>query len=69
MRALQFAGPAAEVNARYIIVVFFLWITQSFSETMFLLLGGTGVGYSVQRHHVAELPAITKPGKKRTYLV
>jgi ribonucleoside-diphosphate reductase alpha chain len=41
----------------------------SFSETMFLLLGGTGVGYSVQRHHVAQLPAITKPGKKRTYLV
>jgi ribonucleoside-diphosphate reductase alpha chain len=40
----------------------------SFSETMFLLLG-TGVGYSVQRHHVAQLPAITKPGKKRTYLV
>jgi ribonucleoside-diphosphate reductase alpha chain len=28
MRALQFAGPAAEVNnARYTIVVFFLWIT------------------------------------------
>jgi ribonucleoside-diphosphate reductase alpha chain len=40
----------------------------SFSETMFLLLGGTGVGYSVQRHHVAQLPAITKPGKKRTLI-
>jgi ribonucleoside-diphosphate reductase alpha chain len=39
----------------------------SFSETMFLLLG-TGVGYSVQRHHVAQLPAITKPGKKKNLL-
>jgi ribonucleoside-diphosphate reductase alpha chain len=36
---------------------------------MFLLLGGTGVGYSVQKHHVEQLPAVTKPGKKRTYLI
>ncbi len=36
---------------------------------MFLLLGGTGVGYSVQNHHVAQLPSIKTPGKKRTYLV
>ena len=36
---------------------------------MFLLLGGTGVGYSVQTHHVYELPDITKPGKARTYLI
>ena len=33
----------------------------SFSETMFLLLGGTGVGFSVQRHHVEKLPKIHKP--------
>ncbi|MFO8172781.1 MAG: hypothetical protein R6T96_00765, partial [Longimicrobiales bacterium] len=31
---------------------------DSFAEAMFLLLGGTGVGYSVQRHHVSELPAV-----------
>jgi ribonucleoside-diphosphate reductase alpha chain len=36
---------------------------------MFLLLGGTGVGYSVQKHHVEQLPIITKPGKKRNYLI
>jgi len=36
---------------------------------MFLLLGGTGVGYSVQKQHVAQLPAITKPGKVRNYLI
>jgi ribonucleoside-diphosphate reductase alpha chain len=41
----------------------------SFSETMFLLLGGSGVGYSVQRHHVEQLPAITKPTKSRKYLI
>jgi ribonucleoside-diphosphate reductase alpha chain len=71
MRALQFAGPAAEVNNSRIYNCCFLPIDSlhSFSETMFLLLGGTGVGYSVQKHHVAQLPAITKTGKKRHYLV
>jgi len=71
MRALQFAGPAAEVNNSRIYNCCYLPIDSihSFSETMFLLLGGTGVGYSVQKHHIAQLPAITKPGKQRNYLV
>jgi ribonucleoside-diphosphate reductase alpha chain len=71
MRALQFAGPAAEVNNSRIYNCCFLPIDSlhSFSETMFLLLGGTGVGYSVQKHHIDQLPAITKPGKARNYLI
>jgi len=71
MRALQFAGAAAEVNNARIYNCCYLPIDSihSFSETMFLLLGGTGVGYSVQTHHVFELPDITKPGKPRTYLI
>jgi ribonucleoside-diphosphate reductase alpha chain len=71
MRALQFAGAAAEVNNARIYNCCYLPIDSlhSFSESMFLLLGGTGVGYSVQRHHVNELPNIKKPGKSRTYLV
>jgi len=71
MRALQFAGVAAEVNNARIYNCCFLPMDdyRSFSETMFLLLGGTGVGYSVQKHHVEQLPAITKPGKKKTYLI
>jgi ribonucleoside-triphosphate reductase len=71
MRALQFAGPAAEVNNSRIYNCCYLPIDSihSFSETMFLLLGGTGVGYSVQKQHVAQLPAITKPGKQRNYLI
>lgn len=71
MRALQFAGPAAEVNNSRIYNCCYLPIDSlhSFSETMFLLLGGTGVGYSVQKHHVEQLPAITKKGKKRHYLI
>jgi len=33
---------------------------------MFLLLSGCGVGYSVQQHHIKDLPNITKPFDKRT---
>lgn len=71
MRALQFAGPAAEVNNARIYNCCYLPIDSihSFSETMFLLLGGTGVGYSVQKHHVEQLPQVTKPGKARNYLI
>ena len=71
MRALQFAGPAAEVNNARIYNCCYLPVDSihSFSEAMFLLLGGTGVGYSVQYHHVSELPNITKPGKARNYLI
>ena len=65
MRALQFAGAAAEVNNSRIYNCCFLPIdsVHSFSETMFLLLGGTGVGYSVQKHHVEQLPTIVKSDK------
>lgn len=39
---------------------------RAFSEAMFLLLGGTGVGYSVQKHHVDKLPELRMPNPKRT---
>jgi ribonucleoside-diphosphate reductase alpha chain len=39
---------------------------DTFNECMFLLLGGTGVGYSVQKHHVEKLPPVNKPYPKRT---
>jgi ribonucleoside-triphosphate reductase len=39
--------------------------------TMFLLLGGTGVGYSVQQHQIEKLPEIRKPNydRKKKYVV
>ena len=71
MRALQFAGPALEVNNARAFNCAYLPIDSlySFNETMFLLLGGSGVGYSVQRHHVDQLPAIQKSEKTRKYLI
>ena len=71
MRAVQFAGKAIEVNNARAYNCCFLHIDSyhAFSETMFLLLGGTGVGYSVQKHHVDKLPEIHRPTKKRKYVV
>jgi ribonucleoside-diphosphate reductase alpha chain len=73
MRALQFAGPAMEVNNARGYNCAFLPVDSlySFSETMFLLLGGSGVGFSVQKHHIEQLPAIKKQDnyKQRTYLI
>jgi len=67
MRSLQFGGKPIEISPNRIYNCAYLPIDSidSFSETMFLLLGGTGVGYSVQRHHVAKLPVIQKPYPKR----
>jgi ribonucleoside-triphosphate reductase len=71
MRALQFAGPAIEKTESRIYNCAYLPIDHyaAFSELMFLLLGGTGVGYSVQYHHIRQLPEIYKPKKTRKYLI
>lgn len=71
MRALQFAGPAIEANHARGYNCCYLPIDSihAFSETMFLLLGGTGVGYSVQKHHVSKLGTIIKPTHTRKFLV
>lgn len=71
MRALQFAGPAIEraPSRIYNCCYFPIDSLHSFSEGMFLLLGGTGIGYSVQFHHVDRLPEIQKSTKTRRYLV
>ena len=67
MRSLQFGGKPIEISPNRIYNCAYLPIDSidAFSETMFLLLGGTGVGYSVQRHHVEKLPCIQKPWPKR----
>tara|TARA_R100001443_G_scaffold110633_1_gene122730 strand:- start:1311 stop:3053 length:1743 start_codon:yes stop_codon:yes gene_type:complete len=67
MRSLQFGGKPIEISPNRVYNCAYLPIDSldAFSETMFLLLGGTGVGYSVQKHHVEKLPVINKPYPKR----
>lgn len=73
MRSMQFSGKPIEISPNRIYNCGYLPIDdwRSFSEIMFLLLGGTGIGYSVQRHHVEKLPDIHKPNldRKRRYLI
>ncbi len=68
MRSMQFAGKPIEISPNRIYNCAFApaddW--RVFSEIMFLLLGGTGVGYSVQKHHVDQLPEIRKPNADKT---
>lgn len=61
-RALQFGGdPIIKKNARiYNCVASYCDRPRFFQEAMWLLLCGCGVGFSVQKHHVAKLPTIIK---------
>jgi len=71
MRSLQFAGKPIELNNARIFNCSFLPLDdwRSFSEIMFLLLSGCGVGYSVQTHHIDQLPEIKVPTKQKRYLI
>ena len=68
MRSMQFAGKPIEISPNRVYNCAYMPIDdcRAFGEAMFLLLGGTGVGYSVQKHHVEKLPEIRKPNTKRT---
>ena len=62
MRALMTAGPALErdhtagYNCSYIPID----SVRSFDEVMYILLCGTGVGFSVERNNVEKLPKIAE---------
>ncbi len=60
MRSAQFAGEAArKENARlYNCCATYVDRPRVFAEIMYLLLCGCGVGFSVQRQHVNQLPAL-----------
>jgi len=72
MRSMQFAGAPIEISNSRIFNCAYVPMDHpvAFAELMFLLLGGTGVGYSVQRHHVERVPTIIGPSdKNRRFLV
>ncbi|HRC95277.1 MAG TPA: hypothetical protein PK317_00610, partial [Coprothermobacter proteolyticus] len=72
MRSMQFGGRPIELsnnrmfNCAYVAAD----APAAFWESMFLLLGGSGVGYSVQKQHVDKLPIVLCPSnKQRRFLV
>ena len=68
MRSMQYAGKAIEIapNSMYNCAYMPVDSVECFHEAMFLLMNGTGLGYSVQQHHVRMLPEIRQPNKDRT---
>lgn len=60
MRAMMTAGPAAERDNTCVYNCSYLPVDdpKSFDEAMFILLCGTGVGFSVERQYVSKLPEV-----------
>ena len=72
MRSLQFGGTPIELSNNRMFNCAFSAVDHPavFSETMFNLLGGSGVGFSVQKRHTEKLPTIIGPSnKQRRFLV
>jgi ribonucleoside-diphosphate reductase alpha chain len=73
-RALQFGGdPILKRHAKiYNCTASYCDRLRFFQECFWLLLCGSGTGFSVQKHHVAKLPSLeheVEEGKGRVYLV
>ena len=60
MRSLQFGGEAILGKHARIYNCAFTYLDriEAFSESLYLLLCGCGVGFSVQKHHIAKLPPL-----------
>jgi len=72
MRSLQFGGRPIELSNNRMFNCAYSPANHPaiFSETMFNLLGGSGVGFSVQNRHVSQLPTIVGTSEKqRRFLV
>lgn len=72
MRSLQFGGRPIELSNNRMFNCAFSPANHPaiFSETMFNLLGGSGVGFSVQSRHTNRLPTIVGvTNKQRRFLV
>lgn len=71
-RAMQFGGdPILNKNARlYNCTASYCDRPRFFQDSLWLLLCGCGVGFSVQTHHVEKLPAVSQPtGTKKSFLI
>ncbi|HET7535798.1 MAG TPA: ATP cone domain-containing protein [Candidatus Didemnitutus sp.] len=66
MRSLQFGGEAILRNQARLFNCAFSPVdrVEFFREYLFLLLAGTGCGFSVQRHHTDRLPPLPSRGEE-----
>jgi ribonucleoside-diphosphate reductase alpha chain len=71
MRSLQFGGEAINKNNVRLFNCSFAHIkyVRVFAESLYLLLSGTGFGFSVQKHHINQLPSVKLPKEEGIYIV
>lgn len=71
MRSMQFAGePILRENLRnYNCSYLHCKYENAFPEAFYVQLCGTGVGYSIQYHHVAQLSSIKLPKETNRFIV
>ena len=71
MRSMQFGGESILKNNIKLFNCSFAAANYSeiFSEALYLLMCGTGFGFSVQKHHTNNLPTIRKPKEESKYIV
>jgi hypothetical protein len=71
MRSVQFGGTPIEFAPNRMFNCAYTTIDDEFvfAEIMFLLLGGSGVGYSVRKRHINKLPPIIRPQGVRRFMV
>ena len=71
MRSLMTAGPAADRDNTCMYNCSYLAVDdlKSFDEAMFILLCGTGVGFSVERQFVTKLPEVPELFDSETNIV
>ena len=71
MRSAQFSGRAIERSNARMYNCFFAAIDsqKSFADALWLSMNGGGVGYSVQRHHIAKLPVVPAGDASELFVV
>jgi ribonucleoside-triphosphate reductase len=71
MRALMTAGPALERNniAGYNCSYIVMDTPVAFDEVLYILMNGTGVGFSAEARYVNKLPGIPSHFKKSSYVI
>jgi hypothetical protein len=71
MRSLQFSGqPIIKNNSRsYNCSCLHIKEARDFAEVLYLLLSGTGVGFSVQNHHIKCLPIVKHPVEEGIFTI
>lgn len=71
MRSMQYGGDPISYNPTRIYNCSFVTVDdiKVFSEFIWILLSGAGIGVSVQKRHINQLPEIQQPQKEKRFLI